>query len=145
MTDEHDRHISVGGDLFKVTIDGHAGQVAVGKNIIQVEQGKDSSQMSQNDLKQLLDLLEDLRTRIALTDSSEEKRQALHKLSEFEVELTSKKPNLASIELVMDWLQTNLPSMLPPAISETVHSSDGSAINHAVASGSSEPESGSGE
>ena len=130
MATKKDTRPSAGGDIIQATIGDHASQVAVGKNIRQ-QQNSGSAEVSQEDLKQLQGLFDDLKKQIELQAPAEKKAGAQERVEELQQEITSKKPEPATFEYVKNWFGKNLPSLLGSITSLVIHPVVGKVVEAA--------------
>ncbi len=104
--------VTVGGDV--------SGQVAVGKNISQVST-KTTVSVTKAELKELRQLLKELRARVEADVATGKKEAALEHVQELEQAITEKKPDLSTMEYVRNWFVKNLPGLAGAVTSVVVH------------------------
>jgi hypothetical protein len=102
---------NVGGDYIVANIGANSGQVAVGKNIHQVQQVGSGNQVTEADLKQVQQLFAELKQQIELSAPPEKKDAALERVTELHEEITSQKPALSTFEYLRNWFLKNVPSL----------------------------------
>lgn len=121
MTDKKDQSPNVGGDYIVANIGANSGQVAVGKDIHQVQQVGSGNQVTEADLKQVQQLFAALKQQIAQQAPPDKKDAALERVSELQEEVTSQKPSLSTFEYVRNWFLKNLPSLAGAVTSVVVN------------------------
>jgi len=119
------------GDVIHATISGDiSGQVAVGKGITQIQtvgaaqpkvtEADDSAELAEA-LAELRKILADLRAKVAAEAPPEKKDAALERLKKLEEAITTKEPDLTTMEYVKRWFVKNLPGLAGAVISVVVH------------------------
>jgi hypothetical protein len=99
-----------------------SGQIAIGNQINQTQSTQHiHMQISEADLQELHNLIEDLKQQIAATASPELKDKALERTSELEDAITAEKANLNTMEYVRDWFGRNLPKLAGAVSALVVH------------------------
>ena len=89
-----------------------SGQVAIGTGIQQTQTVHSvSSNLSAEELRILNELLSALREEVASKAPEDQKEIALDKVSELEGALTSKKPDVSTMENVRNWFVKNIPQL----------------------------------
>ncbi len=111
MPDKKDQPPSVGGDYIVANIGANSGQVAVGKNIHQVQQVGSGNQVTEDDLKQVQQLFAELKQQIELHSPPDKKDAAMERVSELQEEVKSDKPAISTFEYVRNWFLKNVPSL----------------------------------
>jgi len=111
MQDKKDQPLNVGGDYIVANIGANSGQVAVGKNIHQVQQVGSGNQVTEADLKQVQQLFAELKQQIELQSPPDKKEAALERVTELQEEVTSQKPAVSTFEYVRNWFLKNAPSL----------------------------------
>ena len=96
--------ISIGGDV--------GGQMAVGENITQTQSIQSgSSGLTEEELKSLSILIEELRRQVASEAPPDKKEPALERVSELEQAITAKEPDVSTMEYVKNWFIKNIPQL----------------------------------
>src|SRR5579859_4773115 len=101
------------GDHIDVRIRGDvSGQVAAGKHIRQYKNvGKESSQVSTDDLAALRSVLDQLRAQVESAAPPEKKVAALERADELSEAVTAEHPDVSTMEYVRGWFGKNVPSL----------------------------------
>jgi hypothetical protein len=111
------------GDSINATISGDIkGQVAVGKGIVQTQTIKAAPvELTQGDLAALNQLLTDLKTRVSAEAPAGQKEAALERVDELAEAITSKEPDLTTMEYVKNWFGKHLPGIAGAITGVIVH------------------------
>ncbi len=100
------------GDNISANISGNiSGQVAVGKNISQVQNIVKSTNVTEQEIKELQNLLSSIKNEVRNNAPSDKKEPALERVNELEEAVISENPDLSTIEYVQKWFTKNLPSI----------------------------------
>jgi hypothetical protein len=111
------------GDSISATVGDVSGgsQVAVGSHINQrLTQGAPPV-VTEEDMAQLRQMFEELKTKIANEVPSAEKEKALERVNELQEAITAKKPDLTTMEYVKNWFGKNLPAVAGSVVGLIVH------------------------
>jgi hypothetical protein len=111
MPDKKEPTPNVGGDYIVANIGANSGQIAVGKNIHQVQQIGSGNQVTEADLKQVQQLFAELKQQIELEAPPDKKDAALERVTELQEEVSSPKPALSTFEYLRNWFLKNIPSL----------------------------------
>jgi len=111
------------GDVIKATITGDvSGQVAVGKGIKQEQTiSVVKPEVTEEDLAALRAMLAELKAKVEAEAPPDKKEAAVERLQELEEAVTSKEPDLTTMEYVKRWFARNLPSLAGAVTSVVVH------------------------
>jgi hypothetical protein len=111
------------GDAINATISGNIrGQVAVGKGIVQTQTVKVApAELNEADLATLDQMLADLKTRVAAEAPAGQKEAALERVDELARAITSKSPDLTTMEYVKIWFGKHLPGLAGAVTGLIVH------------------------
>ena len=97
-------NVSVGGNV--------GGQLAVGDNITQTQTMQSVSPgPTEEELKTLSALIEDLKKQVSSEAPSEKKEPALERVAELEGAITAKAPDISTMEYVKNWFVKNIPQL----------------------------------
>jgi hypothetical protein len=100
------------GDKITANITGDiSGQVAVGKNISQVQRITKSTEVTKEELDELQGLFSSLRKEVVEQAAPDKKDSALERVEELEQAVISEKPDISTMEYVQNWFTKNLPSI----------------------------------
>jgi len=100
------------GDKITANITGDiSGQVAVGKNISQVQRITKSTEVTKEELNELQELFSSLRKEVVEQAAPDKKDSALERVEELEQAVISEKPDISTMEYVQNWFTKNLPSI----------------------------------
>ena len=121
---------TAGGDIITGTIGDHASQVAVGKNIRQLQKSG-SAEITEADLEELRGLFDELKKQVAEQAPPDKKDAALERVEELQQEVTSDKPQPSTFEYVKNWFGKNIPGLLGSVTSLVVHPLVGKVVEAA--------------
>lgn len=121
---------SAGGDIIQATIGDHASQVAVGKNIHQLQKSG-AGEVTEADLQQLRGLFDDLKKQIEKEAPPDKKDAALERVDELQQEVTSKQPQPSTFEYIKNWFGKNIPGLLGSVTSLVVNPLVGKVVEAA--------------
>ena len=111
------------GDNISATIGdvSDRSQVAVGHHINQTQAHGAPPVVTEQDLAQLRQMFEELRTKIAQEVPPAAKDKALERVDELQEAVTAKEPDLTTMEYVKNWFTKNLPSVAGSVVGLIVH------------------------
>lgn len=111
------------GDSISATIGdvSDRSQVAVGHHIKQTQTHGAPPVVTEEELAQLRQMFEDLRTKIAQDVPPAAKEKALERVDELQEAVTAKEPDLTTMEYVKNWFVKNLPSVAGSVVGLIVH------------------------
>jgi len=118
MSDEKKSGDSISANIGDVS-DGS--QVAVGHHIQQSQVHHAPPQMTEQEMVQLRQMFEELKTKIAQEVPPGEKDKALDRVNELQDAVTAKEPDLTTMEYVRNWFVKNLPSVAGSVVGLIVH------------------------
>lgn len=121
---------TAGGDIINATIGDHASQVAVGKNIRQLQKSG-AGEITEADLEELRGLFDELKKQVAAQAPPDKKDAALERVDELQQEVTSQKPQPSTFEYVKNWFGKNIPGLLGSVTSLVVHPLVGKVVEAA--------------
>jgi hypothetical protein len=89
-----------------------SGQVAIGENITQTRTNQSVHvQITEAELETLHSLIAELKAQVASTETGEKQTTALEKVSELEEAITTKTPDISTMEYVRNWFVKNIPQL----------------------------------
>jgi hypothetical protein len=89
-----------------------SGQVAIGENITQTRNTQSArAQITEAELETLRSLIAELKAQVASTETGEKQATALGKVSELEEAITTKTPDVSTMEYVRNWFVKNVPQL----------------------------------
>ena len=106
MNDEKNSGDSITANIGDVS---ERSQVAVGKGITQTQTY--GPPPTAEDIAQLQQMFDELKTRIEQEVSPAEKEKALERVDELKEAVTAKEPDLTTMEYVKNWFGKNIPSV----------------------------------
>ena len=111
------------GDSISATIGNVSdrSQVAVGHHIEQSQVHGAPPVMTEEEMAQLRQMFEQLKTQIAQEVPPAEKDKALERVDELQQAVTAKEPDLTTMEYVRNWFVKNLPSVAGSVVGLIVH------------------------
>jgi hypothetical protein len=121
----------VNGDYIVANIGANAHQVAVGKDIHQVEQIGSGNQISPQDLQEVQQLFAGLKQHIAQNAPADKKDAALERVGELQEEVTSRKPSASTFEYLGSWFVKNVPSLAGAVTSVVINPIVGKVVEAA--------------
>ena len=110
------------GDSISATIGdvSDRSQVAVGHHIKQT-QTHGAPPVTEEEMAQLQQMFEELKTKIAQEVPPAAQEKALERVDELQEAVTAKEPDLTTMEYVRNWFVKNLPSVAGSVVSLVVH------------------------
>lgn len=111
------------GDTISATISGDIrGQVAVGKGIVQTQTIKAApAELNEADLATLDQMLTKLKTWVAAEAPADQREAALERVDELAEAITSRSPDLTTMEYVKNWFGKHLPGIAGAVTGLIVH------------------------
>jgi len=111
------------GDSISATIGdvSDRGQVAVGHHIQQTQTHGAPPVVTEEEMAQLRQMFDELKTKIAQEVPPAEKEKALERVDELQEAVTAKEPDLTTMEYVRNWFVKNLPTVAGSVVSLVVH------------------------
>ena len=111
------------GDTISATIGdvSDGSQVAVGHHIKQSQVHGAPPVMTEEEMAQLRQMFDELKTRIAQDVPPAAKEKALERVDELQEAVTAKEPDLTTMEYVRNWFVKNLPSVAGSVVGLIVH------------------------
>jgi hypothetical protein len=104
-----------------INIDGDVrGQIAIGNNISQ-SQVNSHPVATPAEMKDLRQLINELRSKIETEVAPAKKDSALERVGELEQAITEEKPDLTTMEYVKNWFGKNVPALAGMVTSVVVH------------------------
>ena len=110
------------GDSITATIGNvsERSQVAVGHHINQT-QTHGAPPVTEEEMAQLRQMFDELKTKIAQEAPAAEQEKALERVDELQEAVTAKEPDLTTMEYVKNWFVKNLPSVAGSVVGLVVH------------------------
>ncbi len=110
------------GDSISAIISGGvSGQVAVGKGITQAQTSGTEPQVTDAELEELRQIMEDIKAVVEAEAPPELQQAATERLGELEQAVTAKEPDLSTMEYVKRWFSKNVPKCAGYVTALVVH------------------------
>lgn len=111
------------GDSISATIGNVSdrSQVAVGHHVEQSQVHGAPPVMTEEEMAQLRQMFEELKTKIEQEAPPDEKEKALARVDVLQDAVTAEEPDVTTMESVRNWFVTNLPSVAGSVVSLIVH------------------------
>lgn len=107
---------------IRATVSGPiSGQVAVGAGITQTQSVISAASVTQEDVRVLKQLIDDLQARVENAAPTDKKSAAHERVAELEQAITAKVPDLTTMEYVSHWFAKHLPGLAGSITSVVIH------------------------